>query len=41
MEQMAELADGVFGTTVIEKVTDHDEKVSSTRIRQLTGRREC
>lgn len=35
MEQMAALADGAFGTTVVEKVTDHDEKVSSTRIRQL------
>lgn len=35
MEQMAALADGAFGTTVIDKVTDHDEKVSSTRIRQL------
>ena len=35
MEQMATLADGAFGTTVIDKVTDHDEKISSTRIRQL------
>ena len=35
MEQMATLADGAFGTTVIDKVTDHAEKVSSTRIRQL------
>ena len=35
MEQMAALADGAFGTTVIDKVIDHDEKISSTRIRQL------
>ncbi|MFJ7933186.1 bifunctional riboflavin kinase/FAD synthetase [Sporosarcina sp. NPDC096371] len=35
MEHMAMLADGAFGTTVIDKVTDRDEKISSTRIRQL------
>ncbi|KXH80025.1 bifunctional riboflavin kinase/FAD synthetase [Sporosarcina sp. HYO08] len=35
MELMSQLAEGAFGTTVIEKVTDQDEKVSSTRIRRL------
>lgn len=35
MERMSQLAEGAFGTTVIEKVTDQDEKVSSTRIRKL------
>ncbi len=35
MEQMAALSDGAFGTTVIEKVTDNEEKISSTRIRKL------
>ncbi len=35
MELMAVLSEGAFGTTVIEKVTDDVEKISSTRIRQL------
>ncbi len=35
MEQMAALASGEYGTTVVEKVTDKEEKVSSSRIRQL------
>ncbi|MGG0670742.1 bifunctional riboflavin kinase/FAD synthetase [Sporosarcina koreensis] len=35
MEQMAALSNGEYGTTVIEKVTDSDEKISSTRIRKL------
>ena len=35
MEQMAELSGGAFGTTVIKKVTDNEEKISSTRIRKL------
>jgi riboflavin kinase/FMN adenylyltransferase len=35
MEDMASLSNGAFGTTIIEKVTDNLEKISSTRIRQL------
>lgn len=35
MEQMAKLAKGGFGTTSVEKVAEDDEKVSSTRIRNL------
>lgn len=36
METMAQLANGDFGTTIVEKVTDDaTEKISSTRIRQL------
>ena len=35
MEMMATLSDGVFGTSIIEKVTDNEDKVSSTRIRRL------
>lgn len=35
MEQMASFSAGVYGTTIIEKVTDSDEKISSTRIRKL------
>ncbi|MER2089914.1 MAG: bifunctional riboflavin kinase/FAD synthetase [Sporosarcina sp.] len=35
MEQMADLSDGEFGTTVIKKVTDNEAKISSTRIRKL------
>lgn len=35
MKQMAELSGGAFGTTVIKKVTDNEEKISSTRIRKL------
>lgn len=35
MEQMAANANGEYGTTIIEKVTDSDEKISSTRIRNL------
>ncbi|MCM3742878.1 bifunctional riboflavin kinase/FAD synthetase [Sporosarcina luteola] len=34
MEQMAALSEGEYGTTIIEKVTDSDEKISSTRIRK-------
>ena len=29
------LSDGAFGTTVVAKVTDGEEKISSTRIREL------
>lgn len=35
MEQMAALSNGDYGSTIIEKVTDSDEKISSTRIRKL------
>lgn len=35
MEEMANLADGAYGTTVVGKVTDEDDKISSTRIREL------
>ena len=35
MEQMAALSGGEYGTTRIEKVTDSDVKISSTRIRKL------
>ncbi|MFC5603109.1 bifunctional riboflavin kinase/FAD synthetase [Sporosarcina koreensis] len=35
MEQMAALSAGEYGTTIIEKVTDSVEKISSTRIRKL------
>ena len=35
MKDMASLAEGFYGTTVVEKVIDEDEKISSTRIRQL------
>lgn len=35
MEQMSALANGEYGTTVVEKVTDKVEKISSSRIRQL------
>jgi len=35
MKQMKELANGDYTTTTVEKVTVGDEKVSSTRIRQL------
>ena len=35
MEQMAALSDGAYGTTVVDKVTDSEEKISSTRIREL------
>ncbi|MCG7342914.1 bifunctional riboflavin kinase/FAD synthetase [Sporosarcina sp. ACRSL] len=35
MELMASLSEGAYGTTIIEKVTDSDEKISSTRIRNL------
>lgn len=38
MEQMAALSDGAFGTTVIEKVTDNEQKISSTRIRELLSK---
>ena len=30
-----------FGTTIVGKVTDNDEKISSTRIRQLLSDRKC
>lgn len=35
MEQMTSLSNGVFGTTSVEKVSEGDEKISSTRIRKL------
>lgn len=35
MEMMAELSEGVFGTTIVGKVTDGEEEISSTRIRNL------
>ena len=35
MEQMTALSDGAYGTTVVEKVTDDEEKISSTRIRNF------
>lgn len=35
MKKMAELANGVYGTTVVGKVTDTQDKISSTRIREL------
>lgn len=35
MERMAELANGVYGTTIVGKVTDTEDKISSTRIREL------
>ncbi len=37
MEDMANLSKGVYETTVIKKVTDEEDKISSTRIRQLLG----
>jgi len=38
MEMMDSLSDGAYGTTIIGKVSDRDEKVSSTRIRQLLAK---
>ena len=35
MEEMESLADGAYGTTIVGKVTDEDDKISSTRIREL------
>lgn len=35
MEKMAELSEGIYDTTVVGKVTDTDDKISSTRIRKL------
>ncbi|WP_336822514.1 riboflavin biosynthesis protein RibF [Sporosarcina sp. USHLN248] len=35
METMKKLSDGFYDTTTVEKVTDADDKISSTRIRQL------
>ncbi|MCM3709896.1 bifunctional riboflavin kinase/FAD synthetase [Sporosarcina luteola] len=35
MEQMASLSNEEYGTTVIGKVTDSEDKISSTRIRKL------
>lgn len=37
MEQMTENADGVFGTTVVGKVIDSEDEISSTRIRKLVA----
>ncbi|KGR75465.1 riboflavin biosynthesis protein RibF [Ureibacillus manganicus] len=34
METMKELSNGDYGVTVVEKLTDDEEKISSTRIRQ-------
>lgn len=38
MENIVEMTQGRFTTTVVEKIEDHEEKVSSTRIRQLLDR---
>lgn len=35
MEDMEALSDGFYGTTVVSKVTETEDKISSTRIRQL------
>lgn len=35
MEKMTELSGGFYDTTVVGKVTDTDDKISSTRIREL------
>lgn len=35
MEKMAELSEGIYDTTVVGKVTDTNDKISSTRIREL------
>ena len=35
MEDMAKLADGAYGTTVIGKISDEKDKISSTRIREM------
>lgn len=35
MEEMENFSDGLYGTTVVGKVTDEDDKISSTRIREL------
>ena len=35
MQDMDSLSNGIFGTTVVEKVTDNADKISSTRIREL------
>lgn len=35
MEDMADLADGLYETTVVGKVIDQEDKISSTRIRKL------
>lgn len=37
MEDMKEMSDGLYETTVIGKVTDQEDKISSTRIRKLLG----
>lgn len=37
MEDMAQLADGLYETTVVGKVIDEEDKISSTRIRKLLG----
>lgn len=37
MEDMAQLSDGLYETTVVGKVTDQEDKISSTRIRKLLG----
>lgn len=38
MKDMADLAGGTYGTTVVGKVTDEDDKISSTRIRELLSK---
>lgn len=38
MAYMAEIADGAYGTTVVGKVTDEEDKISSTRIRELLSK---
>ena len=35
MGEMADLANGEYGTTVVGKITDENDKISSTRIREL------
>ncbi len=35
MEDMKQLADGLYETTIVGKVTDQEDKISSTRIRTL------
>ena len=35
MEDMKKLSDGVYETTIVGKVTDNADKISSTRIRKL------
>ena len=35
LQKMNALSDGIFGTTIVDKVLEDGEKVSSTRIREL------